>query len=202
MWSQPKSQFIYYRKEFQTYIHGRWDPFLHFRVIRAGMAATLMPKSRDKGFPREIPQLSLGVSQLQLETMALDWQCCLWWRDSLRVALFPRRYLVMFGHILVVMTGGGGRWHPRGGRGCCWASCKTPSPKSHLAVRWRTLAHHKSRLSWLWKLINQGCVNSLVHLILTNAILSMYTFSFSNSFPLFCNICSWCEGRESTYFSE
>lgn len=77
MWSQPKSQLIYYRKEFQTYIHGRWDPFLHFRVIRAGMAATLMPKSRDKGFPREIPQLSLGVSQLQLETMALDWQCCL-----------------------------------------------------------------------------------------------------------------------------
>ena len=77
MWSQPKSQFIYYRKEFQTYIHGRWDPFLHFRVIRAGMAATLMPKSSDKGFPREIPQLSLRVSQLLLETMALDWQCCL-----------------------------------------------------------------------------------------------------------------------------
>lgn len=88
----------------------------------------------------------------------------------------------------------------RGGRGCCWASCKTSSPKSHLALRWRTHAQRKSRLSWLWKLINQGCVNSPVHLILTNTTLSMYTFSFSNSFPLFCNICSWCEGRESTLF--
>lgn len=112
MWSQPK-QFLFMERSRR---HTPVAAGVHVCtwVLRVGLAATLRPKSSDKGFPREIPQLSLGVSRLLLETMALDWQCFLWWRVSLRVALFPRGYLVMSGHILVVMTGRGERRHPVG----------------------------------------------------------------------------------------
>lgn len=58
-----------------AYVHGPLGPVLHFRVIRACMAATLMPKSNVRGFPVKFHGVPWGVAQLPLEAIALEQQC-------------------------------------------------------------------------------------------------------------------------------